>query len=122
MEIDWRFLYQGEFELAFEKLYDVLMTILKQHIPMGTIQEIISTHPWLNKTCEDAIAQKNASEGTSSFIEASCACSAVLAAAYSDYTRKLREEIAKLPKDDKRWWALNRELLQRRARISGVPL
>ena len=39
---------------------------------------------------------------------------------YREYVRKLRADIASLSKNDKRWWSFNRELLNKKAKISRL--
>ena len=48
-------------------------------------------------------------------------CKKTLAEEYQAYLQELRKKLAALPKGSKRWWKLNRELLQKKAKISSMP-
>ena len=45
----------------------------------------------------------------------------MLAEEYQSYRADLKKKIASLTKNDKRWWQLNRELLNHKARVSSIP-
>ena len=40
---------------------------------------------------------------------------------YNRYLQKLKERISGLSKGSKQWWRLNRELLERKSRLSSIP-
>ena len=57
------------------------------------------------------------------FADARDSCREVLSSEYRAYTSKLRVQLAALPRGSKRWWSLNRELLNKRAsRLTMPPL
>ena len=62
----------------------------------------------------------NSAEGSETYEQARDVCSATLNSAYKEYVITLKDKISKLNKNDKRWWTLNKELLQRKARLSVV--
>ena len=45
----------------------------------------------------------------------------MLAEAYRTYVQELRAKLVGLSKSDKQWWRINRELLNKKARLSSIP-
>ena len=89
----------------------------------STWGEIITkqSHPWLNQECIDMISRKNAAEGTEFYEALRDQCAQLLKESYHTYVTKLKTRISKLKKNDKQWWSLNRELLNRKSRVSALP-
>ena len=48
-------------------------------------------------------------------------CIDVFEAERSKYVTKLKEKISTLSTSDKKWWRLNRELLNRKANVATIP-
>ena len=48
-------------------------------------------------------------------------CVRILKEEYGRYETKLKEELAKLPKGSKKWWKLNRQLLNKKKQTSSIP-
>ena len=44
-----------------------------------------------------------------------------LSAAKRAYSQKLRDQINRLPKKDRRWWSLNRQLLHNKVKLTSIP-
>ena len=65
--------------------------------------------------------KKNAAENSDDYAQARDDCAQVLKTAHKDYICELKLKIAALPRGSKKWWTLNRELLQRKGRISTIP-
>ena len=79
------------------------------------------SHPWLNEKCREAIEKKNEAEDTPSFEDARSSCAQVLAAEYQKHISDLKTKINALPKGSKKWWKLNRQLLEKRSKLSSIP-
>jgi len=120
-KIHWDPLQRGTAEDALNYFLDVLWTSLLKHIPRKAIQTKHSSHPWLNSRCREAIALKNASEGTDAFPTADAQCSQVLREERAKYVEKLKAKLVSLPRSSKQWWRINRELLHRKAKPSSIP-
>ena len=118
---DWQRLSHGSVDSAVNYFLDVLMAVCQKFIPQSVVELRKSSHPWLDNKCAQAIQAKNDAEGTDSFPAASQTCSTVLNAAYRAHLVNLKQKIAQLSKSDKRWWSLNRELLNKRSRVSSIP-
>ena len=112
---------QGTVDDATEYFYDILSNLCEKWIPHQPIKVKKATHPWMNDGCHEAIHRKNASEDTPLYDAECAACADVLAQAYQKYVEKLKRDIAALKKNDKKWWKLNRELLQKKAKLSSIP-
>ena len=117
----WHRLRQGSVNEAFDYFMDLLMSLCHKYIPSTTIQIQNQTHPWLTQACAEAIEAKNQATAGADFTAARDKCATVLNNAYKEYTAKLKARIAQLPRGSKQWWSLNRELLNKKARLSSVP-
>ena len=100
---------------------DILHEECKKYIPYGEIRIFKQTHPWLDKTCEEAISIKNNAIGTGNFAVAQEHCAEVISDRHQDYINRLKEQMMKLPKGTKKWWRLNRELLDKKTKVTSVP-
>ena len=118
---DWQKLKRGTAEDALNHFMDVLWVHLCTHIPMNEFKMTKKSHPWLNDICERAIQEKNSAEGTESFEEKRSLCSQTLKAEYQRHLANLKSRIANLDKGSKQWWKLNRELLEKRSKLSNIP-
>jgi len=117
----WHRLRQGSVNEAFDYFMDLLTSLCHKYIPSTTIQVQNQTHPWLTQACTEAIEAKNQATAGADFTAARDKCASVLNNAYKEYIVKLKARIAKLPRGSKQWWSLNRELLNKKARLSSVP-
>ena len=117
----WQELKNGTANDAANYLHNNVYKLCEQYIPQTTIIVKRQSHPWLNATCEEAVRKKSASEGTAGYVEVRDACAQTLKNAHAEYVKKLKEEIASLPKGCKKWWSLNSELLQKKGRITSIP-
>ena len=111
----WARLSQGSVDSACTYFLDSLQSLCKEYIPHSTIEEIKSVHPWLDARCQEAIEKKAAAENSVNYQNEQQACANVLHDAYRNYVDGLKKKIMSLKKSDKRWWKLNRELLQRKS-------
>ena len=75
----------------------------------------------MNDRCREAIKHKNESEGTTNFEDARLPCSRILSIEYQNYVAKLKKKISELSKGSKQWWRLNRELLEKKCKLSSIP-
>ena len=119
--IDWQILSQGDVDSATELFVQILLGLCKTYIPYGEIMEKKASHPWLDDVCIAAIQRKNQAEGTSTYESAAESCTRIIAESHRRYLVSLRARIEILPRNSKRWWKLNRELLHRKTQISSIP-
>ena len=121
-ETDWTSLDRGTAEDAFNYFMQALWAQICTFIPFRQIAFTKKSHPWLNHRCQDAIRAKNASEpDPDEFKKHSAVCSRVLAEEYQKHVAVLKGKIASLPKGSKAWWRLNRELLDKKGKLSSIP-
>jgi hypothetical protein len=118
---DWSILDEGTAEDALAYFHSVLWCHLVKHIPRRSITVTKSTHPWLNDETKLAIAAKNEAEGTDRFTAETERCAKTLAVAQNTYIANLKQKLLSLPKGCKKWWAVNRELLHRKAKLTSIP-
>jgi len=117
----WQALHEGTPNDAVNHFSATLLSLCEKFIPQSTILIRKQTHPWIDASCEEAVARKNAAESSDQYAQARDECAQVLHQAYRDYLADLKARIAALPKGSKRWWALNRELLEKKAKMSNIP-
>ena len=121
-QFDWHALQNGTAEDALAFFYEVLWNHLIKFIPRCSIKEKKSSHPWLNQRSIDAIKRKNDAENTDRFQVETDKCTQVLMEERGRYITTLKEKLVSLPKGSKRWWQINRELLNRKGKLSSIPL
>ena len=76
--------------------------IIRRRIPCRKSREKISTHPWLNDRCRDAIAAKLAAKNTDSEETARDPCSQVLREEYDAHVFRMKKELQDLPSSSKK--------------------
>ena len=119
--IAWQDVFGEDFSEDASKFTDIVLTYSKHHIPFRKHCFRKSLHSWLTDTAFEAIQAKVAASGTCSYDDAANAFSQVLAKEYAAHAIRLRTTLASLPRGSKRWWKLNRELLNRQSRIASIP-
>jgi hypothetical protein len=118
---DWSILLQGSVDDALEIFTSELNRQMSAHIPNFKKQTQKSTLPWLNDVCRDAIKLKHAAEGRPDYATVAANTQHVLQAQEDIYTTRLKEMMSNLPKNCKRWWALNQQLLNNQKAPSLFP-
>ena len=119
--IDWGCLRQGTAEDALNQFHEILWMILIKNIPRRAIKCKKSSHPWLNARCRMAIQRKNEAEKTDTFVQENQKCTEILHQERAKYVESLKKKLASLPRSNKQWWRINRELLNRKCKLSSVP-
>ena len=95
--------------------------IIRRRIPCRKSREKISTHPWLNDRCRDAIAAKLAAKNTDSEEIARDRCSQVLRQEYDAHVFRMKTELQNLPSSSKKLWKLSSALQGKSSSSSSVP-
>ena len=111
--VDWSILEQGNVDDSATLLQSILLGFCRKYIPWRQIEDKKSSHPWLTPECHCAIQAKNDAEGSEEYASTCEKCASVFKEAYRKYNQDLRDKIASLPRCSKKWWRLNRELLNR---------
>ena len=88
---DWSPLKRNTVEDAASFFLDALWTLLCCHIPYEEVTIKKRSHPWLNAACEEAIAAKNAAEGTDTFEMKRKECAEILAKEYQEHLKDLKK-------------------------------
>ena len=103
----------GTGDQAAEDLTEYILNRARSFIPQKQVREEKNIHRWIDDHCREAAKYKDtverllmplpSEELAAEYHEACEASSAVLGAAFSVYTSKLRAEIQDLPKGSKKW-------------------
>ena len=115
----WRDVFgtMGASEMA-GTITEIIMDALARYCPRKTIIMKSRAHPWIDETCEAAIREKCEASNTENFKETEIACTRTLTAAYLQYQTNLCKTISEMPAgESKKWWRLNRELLNKNPRV-----
>ena len=91
------------------------------HVPHFMKNECRSNFPWVTDECRHAVSVKHAAEGIASYTEASERCTAVLQRVRAAYLYKLKASMERLSPGSKKWWTLNKQLLNRQAAAASFP-
>ena len=75
----------------------------------------------VNQKCKNVITKKHNFEGHADNDHVAKECALVLAEEYQSYRADLKKKVTSLTKNDKRWWQLNKELLNHKVRVSSIP-
>ena len=103
-----------------ERITEMILSQAHKHIKFNAAILQKRSHPWLTKRAQEAIRIKCEAYGSVSFTAAARACQDIVAEEFKTYQRKLREQLASLPRGSKRWWRVNRELLDKKASLSSI--
>ena len=118
---DWGELREGSVTEALEKINHAIQSCMDAHVPHSWKTHKKSSLPWVTTECRDAIRKKHDLEGSGQYQDAARKCAKVLRDARAAYFASLKTELDNLPKGSKRWWSLNRQLLNRQSHSVFFP-
>ena len=118
---DWTTILTDDPSTAARNLTDFILTTAATYIPTRNITDVKKTHPWLTDACKHAISQKQLAEGQPHYDEAQKHADETLTSAYHDYQNKLKTQLTQLPRNSKKWWRINRQLLNNEAPRLNIP-
>ena len=98
----------------------VIMDTLRKHVRHKRSKVRVSTHPWLNDRCREAIDKKIAARGSDMEIPARDECSRVLSEEHLKYVERTKSKLGKLDSSSKQWWKLSNSLQGRGKSGHGV--
>ena len=119
--VRWHDELRGDTNQVTEHLVDIILTASEQHIPQRRLTDFKSAHPWMNDRCRAAVASNIAAEGQDHYNTESTTCSAIIREEYVAYTVRLKDKLAKLPRNSKQWWQINRELMNNTKPKATIP-
>ena len=117
----WNDLLDTTPELAASRFSQQIFQTISKFIPQRHLRHFKQSHPWLNSCCASAIDRKNQFEGSLEYTNECKRCSEILAEEHTKQVEKLKRDLATLPRGSKRWWNLNRELLDNKAGSISLP-
>ena len=98
-----------------------IMDTLRKHVRHKKSKVRVSTHPWLNDRCREAIDKRIAARGTASETVARDECAQVLHEEYLKYVERTKKKLGKLSSSSsKQWWKLSNSLQGRGKSGHGV--
>ena len=120
-DFDWHILDSGSVDDAIDIFYDKLYATRVAHVPQSHLPWQKSSLPWLNDRCSAAIDAKHTAEGTAGYLAECENCHKILQEARTKYRNSVKQKLANLPHGSKRWWRLNKQLLNRQVTPSFAP-
>jgi hypothetical protein len=120
-KVDWSSLVGTDVGQAVRRITECIYETCCANIPRKLLRRAPRSHPWLTPKCHEAVGKKCAAGGTPSYDAEAAACKQTLKDEFMMYRASVRDELLSLPRNSKRWWRLNRELLQKKAAASNVP-
>ena len=120
--INWKSLIEKTpADQAIQNVLDKIVEVMEEHAPEREIKEKKRSHPWMNDRCKTAVEEKLQHQHTEDEEEASKACSCILTEEYKKYLIKIKNELKTLPRNSKKWWKLNRILLDNAPLSESIP-
>ena len=120
-EYDWEKALEGlDADGAAEAFTNTIMDILRRRVRSRKSRVRISSHPWLNDRCREALTRKMQAKGTADEIPARDRCSEVLHEEHARYVDRMRQKMHALPNSSKKWWKLANSLQGRARDTHGV--
>ena len=108
-------------DIVVDSFVGFLKQLMHDHIPHSIKNMRKSTLQWLNQKCKEAIAKKHATEGSMHYQDICNDCAQILYQEKAKYLEGMKKKMQQLPKGSKRWWSLNKQLLNRQAAPSFFP-
>ena len=119
--IDWDDKLNGmDVDSAAVCLSDVIMEILRKHVRHKRSRMTVSSHPWLNDRCRQAIADRIAAKGTLGDATARDNCSKILWEEHTKYVERMKTKLSGMKSSSKGWWKLSNSLQGRGNNSHGV--
>ena len=103
------------------RLFEERITdVMRRRICCRKSRERVSTHPWLNDRCRNAIATKLEARGTEREVFERDRCSQILCDEYDAHVARTKRELNDLPSSSKKWWKLSNALQGKSSASSSV--
>ena len=118
---NWARLGKGSVDSAVNFFLDLLTAKCEEFIPRSKLVLEKATHPWLDSICAQAIRDKNEAVGSDRYEVVEARCAEILNERHQAYISRLKEKLANLSKNDRQWWRLNQELINKKSRVSSIP-
>ena len=109
---DWSALIvAGDADASASRFEEHLLDLIFRFIPSKIINDIKSSHEWLDDVCRRLIRRKRAAWGTDEFRVARDECTQGLLDAYHRFLKETRTKLGKLKPSSREWWRLSRSLM-----------
>ena len=120
-ETDWSYISRNDPSIAAELFTCTVLKLCKKFIPYRKMQFSKQSHPWLNDSCRQSVAEKRLAHGRHDYAEKQNQCSTVLRQAYFQHIERTKVKIQELPHCSKKWWMLVNTLQLKGTINSSVP-
>ena len=97
-----------------------ILETLRKHIRHKRSRVHISSHPWLNDRCREAIEKKIAAKGSATETHERDECSRVLNEEHLKYVERTKTKLHKLSSSAKQWWKMSNSLQGRGKNSHGI--
>ena len=118
---NWEFLHTLSADNATARLTSVILECVSQCIPQRWIVDKAFVHPWIDDTCKNALARKQAARGTEDFLLRRDECSTAFLFAYHRYVAKTRDKLKSMSASSRGWWRLSSTLLTKAGARENIP-
>ena len=120
-DIDWAAKFADiNTDDAAQRLFDAIIEGIDRFIPSRTVTTTVSTHPWINYRCRQAIDARLDAIGTTHETQRRDECSRILVQEHDKYINKMRKKLHELPSSTRGWWRLANVLSGKRTKSSRV--
>ena len=103
-----------------KQLTEIIRTRSEQIIGQQKLIERKTTHPWINKRVEEAIAQRNAAEGTDLEKATTEKCSEVMLQERERHIAKTRLSLQEMKEGSNKYWSTSNELLGKESKVQRL--
>ena len=119
---DWdAILASHDVNAAAAELTNTIMHLVRRHIPSRRICFQKWSHPWMDRRCLLAIAEKYRAHGTDCYARRRDECTRVLREAYFSHVQQTRKDLAAMKRGSKKWWKVAQSLMMKAQSVSSIP-
>ena len=120
-EEDWTSIEAMSTDDAANHLSKRVLELAEKSIQKTIIRDRKSTHPWLNDTVLQAVANKREAEGTPEEAARAETCSEVVKREYFAWVASVRRDLQDKNRGSKTWWARERQLQLKTQKCCSIP-
>ena len=104
---------------AARELTNFVLSKSNQHIPKKQVRNKPYKHPWFDSKCQQLLALKHASIGTTDYVAARDRCTEGFRDAQAAFLTTTRDKLRICSCKD--WWKISKELLAKSAGSENIP-
>ena len=117
---DWSIFFSNNSpDDAARELTNFVLSKSNQHIPKKQVRNKPYKHPWIDSKCQQLLALKHASIGTTDYVAARDRCTEGFRDAQAVFLTTTRDKLRNSSCKD--WWKISKELLAKSAGSENIP-